>query len=155
MKVRLNKTAKTFKSLALYTAALLLVWQGLTFAAEPNAPAAPAKQNIITAREPNFAIGQNQRIETGEIYWRMMLAILLVIILGSAAYYVSKKLGSRIVNQPNRRMKLVETLYLGSKKSLHLIKIGQREIIVATTPTAISSIADLGTIKETPFQEQQ
>ncbi len=110
---------------------------------EPLSPAAPLPDSIF-ARDPNFAFGTDRQFDTGGIYWRMMLAILLVLVLGAAVYYVSKKLGGKIVNMPNRQIRLVETLYLGSRKALHLIKVGDRSIIIGTTPTAITRIADLG-----------
>ncbi len=141
-------TAKTVKIVAFSLAALPLFWQGIVApaAAAPNEPLRPAATlpDSIFARDPNFAVGADRQFDTGGIYWRMMLAILLVLALGIAAYYVSKKVSGKIVNLPNRQIKLVESLYLGSRKALHLIKVGDRSIIVGTTPTAITRIADLG-----------
>jgi len=133
-------TAKTVKIVALSLAALA----SLAAAApnEPLHPAAPLPDSLF-ARDPNFAFGTNRQFDTGGIYWRMMLAVLLVLALGAAAYYVSKKLGGKIVNLPNRQIKLVETLYLSSRKALHLIKVGDKNIIIGTTPTTITRIADL------------
>lgn len=138
-------TVKTVKIVALSLAALLLLLQvfAAPAAAAPNEPLAPASDSIF-AREPNFAFGTDRQFDTSGIYWRMMLAVLLVLALGAAAYYVSKKLGGKIVNLPNRRIRLVETLYLGSRKTLHLIKVGDRSIIIGTTPTTVNRIADLG-----------
>jgi flagellar biosynthetic protein FliO len=118
---------------------------GLSPNTAPNEPVHPitSTQDSIFARDTNFVLGTDRQFDTGPIYWRMMLAILLVLALGVAAYYVSKKVSGKIVNLPNRKIKLVETLYLGSKKSLHLIKVGDRNILVGTTPTNIIRIADL------------
>jgi flagellar biogenesis protein FliO len=133
-------TAKTVKIVALSLAALA----GLA-AAAPNEPlhtTAPLTDSVFS-RDPNFALGSDRQFNTGGIYWRMMLAVLLVLALGVAAYYVSKKLSGKIINLPNRQIKLVETLYLGSRKALHLIKVGNKSIIIGTTPTTITRIAEL------------
>jgi flagellar biosynthetic protein FliO len=114
-------------------------------AAAPNEPlhtTAPLT-NSVFSQDSNFALGADRQFNAGGIYWRMMLAVLLVLALGIAAYYVSKKLGGKIINLPNRQIKLVETLYLGSRKVLHLIKVGNKSIIIGTTPTTITRIAEL------------
>jgi len=136
-------TAKTVKIVALSLAALASL--AAPAAAAPNEPLHPASPlpDTVFAREPNFAFGADRQFDTEGIYWRMMLAVLLVLALGIAAYYVSKKLGGKIVNLPNRQIKLVETLYLGSRKALHLIKVGDKSIIIGTTPTTITRISDL------------
>ena len=126
---------------------LLLI--GAAAAAAETAPNEPLRQteqskNSIFSREPNFAFGTDKQFDTGGFYWRMVLATLIVLVLGTAAYYVSKRLGGKISNIPGRQIKLVETLYLGSRKALHLIKVGNRSIIVGTTPTTITRVAELG-----------
>ena len=138
----------TVKNVVISLAVSLLLTGTVAAAAEvaPNEPVRQAAQpnDSIFAREPNFAFGTNQQFDTGGIYLRMVLAILLVFALGVAAYYVSKRLGGKISNITGRQIKLVETLYLGSRKTLHLIKVGDRSIIVGTTPTTVTRIAELG-----------
>jgi flagellar biosynthetic protein FliO len=133
-------TAKTIKIIVL----LLAVLTSLA-AAAPNEPlhTAGPLTNSVFSQDPNFALGADRQFNAGGIYWRMMLAVLLVLALGVAAYYVSKKLGGKIINLPNRQIKLVETLYLGSRKTLHLIKVGNKSIVIGTTPTTITRIADI------------
>jgi hypothetical protein len=133
-------TAKTVKIIILSLAVLASL-----VAAAPNEPLRSdlSLPDSILARDSNFTLGADRQLNTGGIYWRMMLAVLLVIALGITVYYVSKKLGGKIINLPNRQIKLVETLYLGSRKALHLIKVGNKSIIIGTTPTTIVRIADL------------
>jgi flagellar biosynthetic protein FliO len=143
-------TAKTVKIVAFLLPALMSL--AATVAAAPNEPMRPNAPlpDSIFARDPNFAFGTGRQFDTGGIYWRMILAVLLVLVLGIAAYYVSKKLGAKIVNLPNRQIRLVETLYLGSRKVLYLIKVGDRSIIIGTTPTTITRIADLSQVTGNP-----
>jgi flagellar biogenesis protein FliO len=140
-------TAKTVKIAALFLTVLPLFPQGLASRAAdaPNEPSRSTAQapNSIFTRDPNVTFGTDQQFETSGMFWRMMLAVLMVLVMGVAAYYMSRRLGGRIINLPSRQIRLVETLYLGSRKALHLIKVGDRSILVATTPTAVTRIADL------------
>lgn len=135
-------TVNTVKIVAFSLAALASL--AALSVATPNEPlhSTSPTQDSIFAHEPNLTFGVDQQLDTGGIYWRMMLAVLLVLALGIAAYYASKKVSGKIVNLPNRQIKLIETLYLGSRKSLHLIKVGDKSIIIGTTPTTITRITD-------------
>jgi flagellar biogenesis protein FliO len=117
---------------------------GASAATAPNEAPAAGLPSHSFANDSNFTFGTGGRLETGGMFWRMMLAVLLVLALGAAAYYVSKKLGPRIANVPGRQIHLTETFYLGSKKTLHLIKVGDKNILIAATPTSITAIAELG-----------
>jgi len=140
-------TRDLIKIVALLLAALLSV-----AAAAPNSAPHPAAglgaSNL--ARDSNLTFGTDQQFDTSGMFWRMMLAVILVLALGIAAFYVSRKLGGRIINLPSRQIRLVETFYLGSRKSLHLIKAGDKNILIGTTQTTITTIADLGRDNQSP-----
>jgi flagellar biosynthetic protein FliO len=110
----------------------------------PNEPTGPSTKIIspLFAKDPNFTFGSDQQFGTGGLYWKMVFAIILVLALGAALYYISKKLGGKIVNISGRNIQLVETLYLGSRKAIHLIKVADKNILVGTTPTAITKISE-------------
>ncbi len=73
----------------------------------------------------------------------MMLSVLLVVGLGAAAIYASKKLMGRIANLPGKRIKVVETAYLGPRKAVHLLRIGDLWILVGSTNENITKLAEL------------
>lgn len=125
---------------------------GAQAAAAPNVAPAPAAApaDSIPTRDSNLTFGTDRQFDTSGMFWRMMLAVLLVLALGIAAFYASRKLGGRIANLPNRQIRLVENFYLGSRKTLHLIKVGDRSILIGTTPTTITTIADLGRDNQSP-----
>ena len=136
-------TEKTVKIIALSLAALA-IFAALAIAAQNESllSEAPVTDSML-ARDPNFALGADRQFDTGGIYWRMMLAVLLVLVLGIATFYVSKKISGKIINLPNRQIKLVETLYLGSRKAVHLVNVGNKSIVIGTTATTITRIAEL------------
>lgn len=49
----------------------------------------------------------------------------------------------RITNPPGKRIKVVETAYLGPRKAVHLLRIGDRWILVGSTNENITKLAEL------------
>jgi flagellar biogenesis protein FliO len=78
-----------------------------------------------------------------ELFYKMLLSVLLVIALGVAAIYVSRKLLPRITNLPGKQVRIVETTYLAPRKGIHLIQIGARRLLVASTSETITMLADV------------
>lgn len=97
-----------------------------------------ATDNEQTATRPSadFANG-------GELFIKMMLSVLLVIGLGAAAIYVSKKLLPKITNLPGKEIRILETAYLGPRKAVHLVKIGNQRLLIGSTNESISMLADV------------
>ncbi|MHC4477415.1 MAG: flagellar biosynthetic protein FliO [Planctomycetota bacterium] len=80
---------------------------------------------------------------TGRLLFRTMISVLLVVALGVAAIYLSKKFGSKLSNVPGREIQVLETAHLGPRKMVHLIKIGDRRLLVGSTNENISMLADV------------
>ncbi len=110
---------------------------------QPNLSELLTKHKSTGIKDPNFAFDQNGQLNTRQMFVKMMLAVFIVLLLGVAAVYVSKKLGSRIVNAPGKEIRMLETLYLGSRKSIHLIKIGNRRIVIGCTTDRITKLAEM------------
>jgi len=79
----------------------------------------------------------------------MILSILLVVGLGAVAIYASKKLAGKITNLPGKKIKVVETVYIGPRKAVHLITVGERCLLIASTNENITKLADLTTDPQT------
>ena len=79
----------------------------------------------------------------GDFFFRAMLAILFVIVLGVAAIYVSKKLLPQIAKVPGKEIRIVETVHLGPRKAVHLIDIGHRRFLIGSTNEHVTRLADL------------
>lgn len=115
----------------------------------------PSLSELLTkhksaGKDPNFAFDQNGQLNTRRMFMKMMLAVFIVLLLGIAAVYTSKKLGSRIANAPGKEVRMLETLYLGSRKSIHLIKIGNRRIVIGCTTDRITKLAEMPDETEQP-----
>jgi len=115
---------------------------------KPALDAAEAKEDVghqgesLFGSDPDFAgkVGYNPE---GGIYYRMMLAVLIVVVLGAAAIYVSKKLLPRITNLPGKEIRVVETVHLGPKKAVHVLEVGSRRLLIGSTSENVTKLADI------------
>ena len=76
-----------------------------------------------------------------ELFFKMMLSVLLVAALGAAAIYVSRKLLPRLTNLPGKQIHILETAHLGPRKAVHLIKIGEQQLLIGSTNERITTLA--------------
>jgi len=53
------------------------------------------------------------------------------------------KFGARITNLPGRQIRIIETLRLGPRKAVHLLKIGNQRLLISSTGESITKLADL------------
>lgn len=72
-----------------------------------------------------------------------MVSVLLVISLGIAAIYASKRLLPKITNSPGRQIRVIETVHIGPRKSLHLLEIGNQRLLIGSTSESITKLADI------------
>ena len=93
--------------------------------------------------EPNRIAGLDGGVGTGELFFKMMLMVLLVVILGAAAIYLSRKLLPRFTQLSGKRVRVVETVHLGPRKTLHLLRIGNRQLLIGSTNENITRLADV------------
>ena len=75
----------------------------------------------------------------------MMVSVVLVVVLGAVAIYASKRLVGKIANLPGKKIKIVETAHLGPRKAVHLLRIGDRCLLIGSTNDNITKLADLTT----------
>ena len=84
----------------------------------------------------------------------MMLSVLIVVALGAAAIYTSRKLLPRITNLPGKEVRIVETIHIGPRKTLHLLKIGNQCLLLGSTGENITKLADVtDALADLPTQE--
>jgi len=132
---------------------LLLVlgggWVGLAsrYGGDRNSIADGASQTADSSRaaEPQSAIvnppwddsnlvsSANAGLGSKELFLKMMLSVGLVIGLGIAALYLSKKVLPRVTNAPGKEIHVLETAYLGPRKALHLVEVANQRLLIAST----------------------
>lgn len=97
----------------------------------------------LYGNEPNFTGGLGNNVGTGDLFFRMILMVLLVVVLGAAAIYLSKKLLPRFTQLSGKRIRVVETVHLGPRKTVYLLKIGSQQLLIGSTNENITKLADI------------
>lgn len=78
-----------------------------------------------------------------EIFYKMLLSVVVVIALGSAVIYLTKKVLPRFTNQPGKQIRIIETTHIAPRKGLHIVQVGVRRLLIASTNEHITMLADV------------
>lgn len=97
----------------------------------------------LFAGDPNFPKNIGGSSGNQELFFKMMLSVLLVIALGVVAIYISRKVLPRITNLPGREIHITETVHLGPRKAVHLLRIGSQWLLIGSTNENITKLADV------------
>lgn len=119
---------------------------GLSNAGFRSAPAGSelkSQTGSLFANDPNFSPRPSDIAGGRELFYKMAFSVLLVIAMGGAAIYVSKKLLPKITNLPGKEIRIVETVHLGPRKAVHLLEIGDRRFLIGSTNESITKLADI------------
>ncbi len=129
---------------------LLVVVGGgwVALASRYSSERAPASTQALTVEssflsDPNLAPADSAGLGSRELFLKMMLSVGLVLGLGAAALYLSKRVLPRVTNAPGKKIRVVETTYLGPRKALHLIEVGNQRLLIASTNDRITTLAHL------------
>ena len=104
---------------------------------------ASAKQGEAGQTTDSATTEQPSVLSGREFYYKMLLSVLLVAGMGVAAVYVLKKVLPRISNLPGKQIRVVETAYIAPRKGIHLIQIGARRLLIASTNETITMLSDV------------
>jgi flagellar biogenesis protein FliO len=133
----------------------VLIIAGLLLPAIARVAASPQKQpdsevNSVSQEAQNNPLGTQTKTPFAnaqpggrEMFYKMLLSVMLVAALGIALIYVSKKLLPRIAHLPNKQIRVVETTYIAPRKGIHLVQIGARRLLIASTNENVTMLADL------------
>jgi hypothetical protein len=102
-------------------------------------PPTPAHSSFLS--DPNLPAAPGISLGNGELFLRMMLSVGLVIGLGAAALYLSKRALPRAVHAGGKEIHILETAYLGPRKAIHLVEVGSQRLLLASTSDSIALLA--------------
>jgi flagellar biogenesis protein FliO len=102
-----------------------------------------ADPKLLFANDPNFFRRQAGQQSGQELVVKMTLSVLIVVVLGVAAVYVSKRFLSKIPRLSERDIKIAESISLGPNKTVHLLEVGRRKILVGSTNENITMLGDV------------
>ena len=101
------------------------------------------KAGFLFGNDPNLFTESTGNLGTGEMFFKMTISVLLVIALGVAAIYLSKKFLPRITNVPGKKIRVIETVHLGPRKAIHLIETGGQQLLIGSTNESITMLANV------------
>jgi flagellar biogenesis protein FliO len=138
-----KKKNAVFLATALIVGTMLMVCLGQLTADKPESTESEFKAAFLLASDPNFTAGANNGFGSRELFFKTMLMVVVVVVLGAAAIYASKKLLPKITNLPGKEIHIAETVHLGPRKTIHLLRIGHRWLLIGSTNENISKLADV------------
>jgi flagellar protein FliO/FliZ len=79
---------------------------------------------------------------TGADVFRMLGSLGLVIVLLVALLWALRKLQGKMNDQnAGRRLQVIESLSVGPRQKVALVRVGEREVLIGISPTQINGIA--------------
>lgn len=88
---------------------------------------------------------------THELFVKMTLMVLAVLVLGAALIFVSKRIAPRLAQQSGKKIQVVETAHLGHRKTVHLLKVGGKMVLIGCTNENITMLSEINEPVETDF----
>jgi flagellar biogenesis protein FliO len=92
--------------------------------------------------DPNHLSGGQSDLDSGFMN-TMLRSILIIIVLGGTAFYLSKKFMPKLRPSSGQDINIRETIHLGPNKTVHLIEVGEKTFLVGSTSENISMLADV------------
>lgn len=77
------------------------------------------------------------------LMWQMLSTGLVILALGGLALFAMKKILPKISRATGKRISVLETAYLGPRKAVHLIQVGARKLLVASSPEGVVMLDDM------------
>ncbi len=101
------------------------------------------KADSLFSNDPNFSLGTSNGYSNQDLAFKTLASVAVVLTLGAAAIYVSKKFTGKLGNIQGKKIKIVETTHLGQRKMLHLIKVGNQQLLIGSTNERLTMLADV------------
>jgi flagellar biogenesis protein FliO len=143
----------------LVVTALALAWMGQGAVALSAADTQPAAQTAPTTQEASTkpsggGLWSLPHVGDANIPFRpdgnsagplaQMLAYVLVILaLGAIVLIVIKRVVPKIGKVSGKNVTVIETIYLGPRQTVHLLRVGTSKILVAAAPNGVTMLADV------------
>jgi flagellar biosynthetic protein FliO len=101
------------------------------------------KADSFFSNDPNLLFGNSDGYSNQDLIFKTIASVAVVLTLGFAAIYVSKKFSGKLGNIQGKQIKIVETTHLGQRKMLHLIKVGNQQLLIGSTNEKLTMLADV------------
>ena len=76
-------------------------------------------------------------------YWQLAFYLLCFAVVLFLAYKLTRWLGGKIGGRSSHYLGLVETLYMGPNRSLHLVRVGKQLFLVASAERSLTLLTEI------------
>jgi flagellar biogenesis protein FliO len=130
--------------------------EALTYAVQPVQAAAVSGNTGITSLGTQASIGQEPNIIS--VVLSLLFVILLIYITG-IIYAKLNKIGFKTIKKQNvdfarSQVSVISTTQLGSNKTLHVVELDGKRMLIGASSSAIQLIKDLGNFNENNTDEE-
>jgi hypothetical protein len=80
---------------------------------------------------------------TNKLIWNTLAAALVVLVLGGIVLFFMKRVMPRIGIGHGKKVAILETTYLGPQRTVHLLQVGARCLLVGATRESVRLVADV------------
>ncbi len=151
---RYRRRTIAFAALLALGGAVVLIDRAHSAAQLTNQQSPKLDTGVAPADKNSFSEQFTENLSNQELFFKMTISVILVIALGGAAFYLSKRFLPRITNLPGREIHVLETAHLGSRKAVHLVEVGNQRLLIGSTAETITTLADV-TDAASNLQRQQ
>ncbi len=118
-------------------------------ALQPAATSAPAPQtrpaeaSAPPARGGRLELPDRPGAITSDLFYRTLAYTLVILVLGGLALFLVKRVLPKVAAHAGKRVSVLETVYLGPRKTLHLLQVGSRRFLVAAGREQVRMLAEV------------
>ncbi len=138
-----HQTKKVATLFAVLVVGCGLIGLGARSTGREKADGPASETGVSFLNDPSLSDQTGPALGNGELLLKMMLSVALVAVLAVAAFYVSKKVLPKVTNASGKEIRIVETAYLGPRKTLHLVQVGNQKLLVGSTNETIATLAHI------------
>lgn len=141
-------------TLAILAGLVLAAAPAYVYAAAPEAKdAAAEKAEPPVSTENPLLIGKPDRLmpklgtdddqASARLLWQSLAAVMVILALGGIGTWVVKRLLPRIASARGTRMQLLETFHLAPQQAVHLMKVGNLNLLIGASRDRLTLLADV------------
>jgi flagellar biogenesis protein FliO len=113
-------------------------------AAEKAEPQGSTENPLLIAKPDRLMpkLGTDDQA-SARLLWQSLAAVMVILALGGIGTWVVKRLLPRIASARGTRMQLLETFHLAPQQAVHLMKVGNLNLLIGASRDRLTLLADV------------
>ncbi len=106
-------------------------------------PATSQPKPPLVLRDSDSPLRTTPQVSTTKLLFEMLAYVLILAVLGVVGVMLYRRLGGRARLGGGRRVRTLETTHLGPQRSVHLLQVGERRLLVGSSRENVRFLADV------------